>query len=193
MLWNNKHGSTDHSSWIIVCSLQCWFPSLLAFSFHPWTVSANRVLNTCMCLNPFVYYIHCFQAIWRLNSLQQWQLSLCYWICDLGCAFWGQLVCVPLSIIKVTCRLKGWNHLKSPSSPAWHLMLAVDLDLCLGCGQNSFTSAFHVAACLPQCDDWVPRASVLRERVKRKLRYPLWFSLEIMQCHFCHILLVKID
>lgn len=56
----------------------------------------------------------------------------------------GQLVCVQASVKGE--RLKSLED--SLTTPAWHLMLAVGLDLCWGWGQNSHTKALHVAAWL---------------------------------------------
>lgn len=48
----------------------------------------------------------------KLSGLKQWHL-FCSWVCDLGRAWWGHVMSVPLGAGWNGLKAEGWHHLKT--------------------------------------------------------------------------------
>lgn len=124
----------------IIDFLKMLAPFLLSFLLSSCHQSLGHYMGAVKWMNTSkpAYYIQCTQSTPKLNT---WQFSAHRFI------IWTELGMDSLSVFKHLWRVRDLKSLEdSLTTPAWHLMLAVGLDLCWGWGQNSHTKALHATA-----------------------------------------------
>lgn len=132
-----------------------------------------------------------WQTTPKLNALKQWLHLFFSWICNLGRAWQGQFVFASQGISGV-----AWDWWLGPSANSLTHRLPGDAGWepgqQLGCGQNTSTGPFPVAA-------WPPttvvagfqRQTCQEKRNKVKAASSFVIIWEVIQDCFCHILFVR--